>query len=56
MKALTVAYEANWVLLTLIISGQWCRNKHIWNKAFKSGLSKFCGRQALKNLKGYGLL
>ena len=23
---------------------------------FKSGLSKFCGRQPLKNLKGYGLL
>ena len=27
-----------------------------WGKAFKSGLSKFCGRQPLKNLKGYGLL
>ena len=25
-------------------------------KVFKSGLSKFCGRQPLKNLKGYGLL
>ena len=27
-----------------------------WDKVFKSGLSKFCGRQTLKNLKGYGLL
>ena len=28
----------------------------IWNKVFKSGLSKFCTKQPLKNLKGYGLL
>ena len=28
----------------------------IWNKVFKSGPSKICGRQPLKNLKGYGLL
>ena len=27
-----------------------------WDKVFKSGLSKFSGRQTLKNLKGYGLL
>ena len=27
-----------------------------WDKVFKSGLKKFCGRQPLKNLKGYGLL
>ena len=27
-----------------------------WDKVFKSGLSKFCERQPLKNLKGYGLL
>ena len=26
------------------------------NKAFKNGQSKICGRQPLKNLKGYGLL
>ena len=26
-----------------------------WDKLFKSGLSKFCGRQPLKNLNGYGL-
>ena len=25
--------------------------KIIWNKVFKSGLSKFCGRQPLKNFK-----
>ena len=29
---------------------------HIWDKVFKSALSKFCGRQLLKNLKEYGLL
>ena len=28
----------------------------IWDRVFKSGLTKFCGRQPLKNLKGYGLL
>ena len=28
----------------------------IWDKVFKSGLSKFCGRQPLKKFKGYGLL
>ena len=27
-----------------------------WDKLFENGLSKFCGRQPLKNLKGYGLL
>ena len=27
----------------------------IWNKVFKNGPSKICGRQPLKNLKGYGL-
>ena len=30
--------------------------QYIWDKVFKSELSKFCGRQSLKNLKGYGLL
>ena len=28
---------------------------YIWNKVFKNGPSKICGRQLLKNLKGYGL-
>ena len=28
----------------------------IWDKVFKSEPSKICGRQSLKNLKGYGLL
>ena len=27
-----------------------------WDKVFKSGPNKICGRQSLKNLKGYGLL
>ena len=29
---------------------------YIWFKVFKNGLSKFCGRQPLKNLKWYALL
>ena len=29
---------------------------YIRDKVFKRGLSKFCGRQPLKNFKGYGLL
>ena len=28
----------------------------IWDKVFKSGPRKTCGRQPLKNLKGYGLV
>ena len=28
----------------------------IWVKVFKNGPSKTCGRQPVKNLKGYGLL
>ena len=31
-------------------------NGIIWDKVFKNGPSKICGRQPLKNLKGYGLL
>ena len=30
--------------------------KNIWDKVFKSGSSKICGRQLLKNMKGYGVL
>ena len=40
---------ANWRNLIYLIL-------HTWDKALKSGLSKFCGRQPLKNLKEYGLL
>ena len=29
---------------------------HKWEKVFKNGPSKICGRQPLKNLKEYGLL
>ena len=28
----------------------------LWDKVFKNGPSEICGRQPLKNLKGYGLL
>ena len=28
---------------------------NIYDKVFMSGLSKFCGRLPLKNLKGYGM-
>ena len=30
--------------------------RNMWDEVFKSGPSKFCGRQPLKYLKGYGLL
>ena len=30
--------------------------KEIWDKVFKNGPSKICGKQSFKNLKGYGLL
>ena len=30
-------------------------SEHIWDKVFENGPSKICGRQPLKNLKGYGL-
>ena len=29
---------------------------YIWDKVFKNGSSKICGREPLKNLKGYYLL
>ena len=28
----------------------------IWDRVFKNGPSKICGRQPLKDLKGYDLL
>ena len=30
--------------------------RYKWDKIFKSGPNKICGRQPLKHLKGYGLL
>ena len=30
--------------------------RDIWDKVFKNGSSKICGRQPLRNLKKYGLL
>ena len=29
---------------------------YLWHKVFSNGPSQICGRQPLKNLKGYGLL
>ena len=34
----------------------WSLVRIIWDKLFKIGSSNICGRQPLKNLKGYGLL
>ena len=31
------------------------KRMHIWDQEFKNRQSKICGRQSLKNLKGYGL-
>ena len=31
-------------------------DRNIWEKVFKSAPSKICGREPLKNLKGYGLV
>ena len=45
--------EENW-LWCLYITPGWIWE--IWDKVFKSGPSKICGRQLLKNLEGYGLL
>ena len=32
------------------------QSKIIWDKVFRSGLSKLCGRPLLKNFMRYGLL
>ena len=40
--------------LQLIERSKMQTNKRV--QVFKNGLSKICGRQPLKNLKGYGLL
>ena len=40
----------------IVIACNFHFSKNIWDKVFKSGLSKFCGRQPLENLKGCGLL
>ena len=45
----------SWFSVAWVIA---CKKKrvsmNIWDKVFKSGLSKFCGREPLKNLKWYG--
>ena len=33
---------------------KFCGRRYILDKVFKNGQSKICGRQPLKNLKGYG--
>ena len=33
-----------------------CNPIIIWNKVFNNGPGQICGRQTLKNLKGFGLL
>ena len=39
---------------TLLVSGGVARTfTNIWDKVFKSRSSKICGKQPLKNLKGY---
>ena len=40
--------------LNLFKNTKYYKNK--WDKVFKSGLSKVCGRKSLKNLEGYGLV
>ena len=40
------------VTLTLSLNN----HSSIWDKVFKNGLSKICGRQPLKNLNRSGLL
>ena len=40
--------------IVLMVSTQ--AKHHKWEKVFKNGPSKICGRQPLKNLKEYGLL
>ena len=42
------------LLMTKPISGSSFMTK--WDKVFKNGPSKICGRQPLKNMKGCGLL
>ena len=43
-------------LLTCVLLATQANHYNKWDKVFKSGLSKFCGRQPLKNFRGYGLL
>ena len=48
-----------WFCLQLLCFGSvysYFNKKIIWDKVFKTGPSKICGRQPLKKLKGYGLL
>ena len=49
----TFCKASEWLLAVTFF----CKNfRHTWDKVFNIGLSQFCGRQPLKNFKGYGLL
>ena len=47
---------ACFILLQKMNSCELLYNGNKWDKVFKSGPSKVCGIQPLKNFKGYGLL
>ena len=42
--------------VTVFLTHSYKTHLYIWDKVFTSVPSKICGRQPLKNLKGYGLL
>ena len=37
------------------IRQEWANSNNNWGKVFNNGSSKICGRQPLKNLRGYAL-
>ena len=45
-----------WQTLPKLLKLQARKGSNKWNKVFKNGPSKICGRQPLKNLSGYGCL
>ena len=45
-----------WQTLPKLLKLQTRKGSNKWNKVFKNGPSKICGRQPLKNLNGYGCL
>ena len=56
IKSPLIFYEKGLIQSTKSVTKLKCIFWFIWNKVFKSGPSKICGRQPLENLKGYGLL
>ena len=59
-QSLTLSEVPNTHLIDLGKMNDWMKHNNKFRDVlrfmFKSELSKFCGRQPLKNLKGYGLL